>query len=230
MPGEKGAELGIKDLVRRHRGLDPRMWLQRLTSFRRREQHRADWERSYAGRDDPYGYELGGYDLDRYERLLGMLGDRRFGRGLDMGCSVGVLSELLAPRCDELVAVDISEAAVVRARERLSDHRHVTVERRTLPAEIPEGPFDLIVCADVAEYWDRGSWIGAIRSIEERLSPGGVLLASFWRPYTRSHVQPGDAAAATLRRRSSLRRVAGWIGPKHRLERYDAQPAKSPAG
>ena len=222
--------MGLKDLVHRHRGLDPRLWLQRLTSLRPREQRRAEWERSYAGEGDPYGYELGGYDLARYQRMLDMLGDRRFRRALDMGCSVGVLSELLAPRCDELVAVDISGAAVARARERLSGYGHVAVERRTLPAEIPDGPFDLIVCADVAEYWDRGSRLRAIRSIEDRLAPDGVLLASFWRPYTASHVQPGDAAAGILRRRSHLRRVSGWIGPKHRLERYEAGPPRPRGG
>jgi hypothetical protein len=89
---------------------------------------------------------------------------------------------------------------------------------------MPAGPFDLIVSADIAEYWDRRLWLSAIRSYEAALEPGGLLLASFWRPYTPSHAQPGDAAAGLLRRRSGLRRVSGWIGPKHRLELYESRP------
>ena len=42
------------------------------------------------------------------------------GRVLEIGCSVGTFTEALAPRCSDLLAIDISKRAVERAAERLS--------------------------------------------------------------------------------------------------------------
>ena len=75
----------------------------------------------------------------KYAATVEALGDRRFGRALEVGCSIGVLTELLAARCDALLAVDVSVRAVERARARLTGAPHVRVERRTLPEELPAG-------------------------------------------------------------------------------------------
>ena len=103
--------------------------------------------------EDPWGHVTSTYEHDRYLWTLAALGQRRFARALEVGCSLGIFTEQLAAHCDELLAVDISEVSVARAGERLARFPHVRVERRTVPAEMPEGPFDLIVCADVLVYW-----------------------------------------------------------------------------
>lgn len=62
---------------------------------------------------------------------------------------------MLADRCGELLAVDVSERAVAAARERLEGLDHVRVKRRTLPEEMPGGQFDLIVASEVLYYFPR---------------------------------------------------------------------------
>src|SRR5438094_1065214 len=108
--------------------------------------------------------------------MLEELDGRRFGTALELACSVGVFTEMLAPRCDELLAVDISASAVALARERLAGRPNVRVERATLPGEFPEGSFDLVVCADVSGYMNRAEWAAVVRRIETALRPGGSML------------------------------------------------------
>ena len=88
--------------------------------MRRDRLGREYFEDLYEGSPDPWGFETSTYERSKYERTLGVLGNRRFRRALEVGASIGVFTEMLAPRCDELLAVDASERAVAAARERLA--------------------------------------------------------------------------------------------------------------
>ena len=85
---------------------------------------------------------------------------------------------MLAGRCDELLAVDVSERAVAAARKRLSGRKHVVVERRTLPEEMPGGPFDLIVASEILYYYTKEEMLATLRSardatiVRARAGPG----------------------------------------------------------
>ena len=68
-----------------------------------------------------------------------MLPRPTFARGLEVGCSTGVLAERLAERCDDLLAVDSSPAAVEAARLRLRGRTHVRVGLLQVPREWPSG-------------------------------------------------------------------------------------------
>jgi predicted TPR repeat methyltransferase len=117
------------------------------------------FEELYAESNDPWNFETSEYERNKYGRTLEVLGERRFGRALEAGASIGVFTEMLADRCDELLAVDVSERAEVAARERLSGRKHVVVERRTLPEEMPGGPFDLIVASEILYYFTKEEMI-----------------------------------------------------------------------
>ena len=153
--------------------------------------------------------------------MIGALGPRRWTRALELGCSVGVLSELLARHCDELVAVDISSEAVERARERLASAPNVTVERRTIPDEMPAGQFDLIVAADVMGYWNPELLLTALRRLEDALAPGGTLLAVNWRPGANTHALSGERVHRLLKRHSRLQLAHREVRAKHRLDRFE---------
>ena len=113
------------------------------------------FEELYAESNDPWNFETSEYERNKYRRTLEVLGERRFERALEAGASIGVFTEMLAARCDELLAVDVSERAVTTARERLAGRKHVVVERRTLPEEMPGGPFDLIVASEILYYYSK---------------------------------------------------------------------------
>ncbi|MGI8865434.1 MAG: SAM-dependent methyltransferase [Rubrobacteraceae bacterium] len=74
------------------------------------------FEDLYSNSTDPWNFESSEYERVKYARTLELLGNRRFGRALEAGSSIGVFTKMLADRCGELVAVDVSEKAVEVAR------------------------------------------------------------------------------------------------------------------
>jgi SAM-dependent methyltransferase len=183
---------------------------------------REHFEALYAADPDPWDFETSEYEQAKYERTLAALGDRRYRRGLEAGCSIGVLAARLAERCDELLAVDIAQSAVDAARERLAGLDHVRVERRTLPGEWPAGPFDLVVCSEVLYYWDRATLDDALGVITASLAPGGRLVAVHYRPPSSIDPLTGDVVHAVLRERLTLGHVASEVNDQFRIDVFDA--------
>jgi SAM-dependent methyltransferase len=148
--------------------------------------HREYFEELYGRSEDPWEFATSEYEKRKYGRTLAALEGRRFRRALEAGCSIGVFTSMLAPYCDELLAVDTSERAVELARERLSGSGHVRVERRTLPEEAPEGPFDLIVASEFLYYLTEDLLLATLQRFEQELAAGGSLLVVHMRkPPTR---------------------------------------------
>jgi SAM-dependent methyltransferase len=158
----------------------------------------AYFEALYAADDDPWDFATSRYERAKYDHTVAALGGRRFARGLEVGCSIGVLTARLAGCCERLLAVDLSSRAVARARERLAGVPGVTVERRCLPEEMPGGAFDLIVASEVLYYWDAGLLARGWRALRDALAPGGSLLAVHWRGPVRHYPQGGDAVHETI--------------------------------
>ena len=136
----------------------------------------------YARDPDPWDFGTSEYERAKYEATVAALDGRRYVRALEIGCSIGVLSERLAGACDELLAVDAAQAAADAARERLGALPHVTVECRELPEAFPAGPFELIVCSEVLYYLDDAAFSATTTAIGRELAAGGSLLAVHWRP------------------------------------------------
>jgi SAM-dependent methyltransferase len=188
---------------------------------RRKRLDRDYFEDLYGESADPWGFETSEYERKKYERTLESLGERRFRRALEAGSSIGVFTAMLAPRCDELLAVDTSGRAVEIARERLAEQRHVCVERRTLPEEMPEGPFDLIVASEVLYYWPREVVLEALRRFEGVLVPGGVLVAVHWRKETKTYPLQGDEVHELLVGHTRLANVKTVKEPEYRLDIFE---------
>lgn len=182
------------------------------------------FEDLYAESRDPWDFETSPYEHRKYDRTLESLGERRFRRALEVGSSIGVFTAMLAPRCDELLAVDASERAVEISRQRLSGASHVRVERRTLPEEMPEGLFDLIVASEVLYYWPREPVLEALRRFEAALSRGGLLLAVHWRKQTRTYPLQGDEVHELLVANTRLANVKTITEPEYRLDLFEDIP------
>jgi SAM-dependent methyltransferase len=168
-------------------------------------------------RVDPAWFE----DLYRREPDPWDFATRRFARGLDAGCSIGVFTEALAPRCDELLALDASATAVAAARARLRDLPHVRVERRTLPEELPAGRFDLVVCSEILYYMSEHLLRDLLASLEASLAPGGSLVAVHWRPPTRTYPLRGDDVHRILADALGLDHGFSEQAPEYLIDRYD---------
>jgi predicted TPR repeat methyltransferase len=179
------------------------------------------FEELYATSKDPWNFETSDYEREKYARTLAALGDRRFRHALEAGASIGVFTQMLAGRCDRLLAVDVSEKAVTAARERLKGRGHVTVERRTLPEEMPEGPFDLIVASEVLYYFTREEMLAMLNGFEAILAPGGVLLAVHWRRETRTYPLQGDEVHELLAGHTRLALTRSVAEPDYRLDLFE---------
>jgi SAM-dependent methyltransferase len=179
------------------------------------------FETLYEQSPDPWSFETSPYERKKYERTLGVLQGRRYRRSLEVGCSIGVFTAMLAPLCNELWAVDVSERAVAAARKRLARFPHVGVERRRLPEETPEGPFDLIVASEVLYYWPEEVMLAALRCFEELLAPGGVLLAVHWRKETQTYPLQGDEVHELLLEHTRLANINAMVEPEYRLDLFE---------
>jgi alkylation response protein AidB-like acyl-CoA dehydrogenase len=146
----------------------------------------------YAQSDDPWEFESSAYEAEKYRSTLASLPREHYARGLEVGCSIGVLTEKLAARCDDLLSVDVSERALERARRRCAALPQVRFECMEVPRSVPEGRFDLILVSEVAYYWTRPVLEHAMDLLAERQSAGGHLVLVHFTPFVPDYPQTGD--------------------------------------
>ncbi|MGH3148265.1 MAG: class I SAM-dependent methyltransferase, partial [Rubrobacter sp.] len=98
---------------------------------------------------------------------------------------------------------------------------HVRVERRSLPEEMPDGPFDLIVASEVLYYFPREEMLAVLRSLERGLAPGGALLAVHWRRETKTYPLQGDEVHELLATHSRLHKEKSIIERDYRVDLFE---------
>ncbi|MCB7135549.1 PIG-L family deacetylase [Cellulosimicrobium marinum] len=160
------------------------------------------FDRFYTGRTDPWGFETRWYEERKRAVLLASLPRRRFRSGLELGCSTGVLTAALRDRCDRLTGVDIADAPLRVARERLGDD--VDLVRLDTPDEWPDGEFDLVVLSEVLYYYGSDDLDRALDRVLGSLAADGVVVACHWRHDVPEYPLGGDEVAARVQDRSEL--------------------------
>jgi SAM-dependent methyltransferase len=174
----------------------------------------------YEAAPDPWGFQDRWYERRKYAISLAQLPARRYRSGFEPGCSIGVLTEMLAGRCDRLLACDVAAAAVRAARQRTRDMPHVRVERRDIARQWPPGRFDLIVFSEMLYYF-AGPDLGRIldRAVHA-LQPGGTLLAVHWRHPVADYPRSGDDVHQALAARPGLGHLVSHIEPDFLADVY----------
>jgi 23S rRNA (cytosine1962-C5)-methyltransferase len=138
---------------------------------------------------DPYKGQKTGLFLDQRENRLAAAQYAR-GRALDAFSYHGGFALAMAPACDEVLAVDISEEAVARIRENAHRNGQTRIEARAMNVfdELRElerrgERFDTIVLDPPAFAKSRGALPKALSGYKEInlralkiLAPGGVLI------------------------------------------------------
>ncbi|MGH8255787.1 MAG: class I SAM-dependent methyltransferase [Steroidobacteraceae bacterium] len=122
------------------------------------------------------------YQRRKYDALVRLLPARPYRRALDLGCGLGLFTERLASRAQEVVGIDISAVAIGRATERARALKNVQLRQgdiMTLGAEL-DGKFDLVVVADTIYYLPPPIQDTSLKQLVARISkllaPDGVLL------------------------------------------------------
>jgi len=161
----------------------------------------------YLAKDDPWDLATKWHDQRKYAVTVASLPRSHYHRCYEPGCSIGLLTRMLAARCDEILAVDCVEAAVRRAGEAVRDLPHVQVRRANLPADLPDATYDLIVVGDLLYYLSATDLRVLLDGLVARLEPGGDIVAVHFRDRQRGGNYDGFNVHAALAERPGLKRL-----------------------
>ena len=175
----------------------------------------------YEAHRDPWNFETSPYEAGKYDRTLAALPNEKYTAALEVGCSIGVLTARLAPRCTQLLSLDLSQRALDRARERCAGLPQVRFERREMPAEFPSGRFDLLVLSEVLYYLSPADLQLMLERSARALLPGGHLLAVHWTPVVHDYPQTGDQVHGALLAAPGLKHLHGERHEQYRLDLFE---------
>lgn len=171
----------------------------------------------YERDSDPWGFCSRWYEQRRYVLTLAALTKTRYTNAFEVGCSIGVLSEQLARRCDRVLAIDVSTKALAIASSRgLPDN--IELELRSVPRDWPAETFDLILLSEVCYYLDEESLQQVIDHSTISLEEGGQLLAVHWRQPIEGCVMSGDQIHRILQGERRLIPLAAYVDTWFRLD------------
>jgi SAM-dependent methyltransferase len=167
---------------------------------------RAYFEDIYRDSDDPWDFETSSYEQRKYALTMDSLPKARYRRAFEPGCSIGVLTALLAQRCDQLVGSDIIPATLRAANRRLRGTSHVTLEALVIPHDWPLGRFDLVVLSEIAYYFDQRDLEAVLRRIVDSTEAGAHVVGVHWRGET-DYPLSGDRAHELIDEATGLCRL-----------------------
>jgi 2-polyprenyl-3-methyl-5-hydroxy-6-metoxy-1,4-benzoquinol methylase len=188
----------------------------------------AYFEEKYQADLDPWRFKTSDYERDKYRATLASLTKARYASALEVGCSIGILTRLLSRRCDHLLAIDASATAIKAARR--DQEANVDLRVATLPAEYPDGSFDLIVLSEVLYYFDEADLQRVARSCISSILPGGDIVLCHWlgeTDYPLTGVEASELFAASVKNAMPVRSILH--DDVYRLERFAMPPMASSA-
>lgn len=172
----------------------------------------------YAANADPWGFETKPYEQAKYADTLRSLPRDHYTNVFEIGCSLGVLTAMLAPHCDRLLAVDGSEAPLARAQERCHSLPQVTLAQMQVPDQFPDEQFDLILVSEVGYYWSPEDFARAQKEILAHLMPGGQLMLVHWTPPVHDYPLTGDEVHEAFLKTDGLKHLSGHREGTYRLD------------
>lgn len=137
-----------------------------------------DFDAMYADSDDPWGFAASFYESRKRDLVTAVLRRPHYGAVLEVGCADGALTAHLAERSDSVTALDVSGAALTRARAR--GLAGCTFVQGAAPKAVPKGPFDLVILSEVGYFMRPLEWLDTCRRCRAALAPGGEVVLVDW--------------------------------------------------
>jgi SAM-dependent methyltransferase len=180
----------------------------------------AYFDAMYRAADDPWGFEDRWYEQRKYSISLALLPAGRYRRAFEPGCSIGVLTRMLARRCDALLSCDVAARAVRAAAARSRELPHVRVEQRDIAGQWPSGSFDLIVFSEILYYLGDPDLEQVLKNAVAALEPEATLLAVHWRHPVADYPRSGDDVHRALAAQPGLAPLVCHTEPDFLAEVY----------
>jgi 2-polyprenyl-3-methyl-5-hydroxy-6-metoxy-1,4-benzoquinol methylase len=185
----------------------------------------AHFDRIYAGSGDPWQFKSSAYEREKYAATMAALPSRRFRAALEVGCSIGELTRLLAKRCDGVHGVDIAAAPLVTAQARCDDLPQVRFTQLKTPAQWPLGQYDLIMLSEVLYFLSMEDISAMAARVCRTLTPSGVVMLVNWLGTTDDPTSGDDAAEAFIDATAADLRVdLQQRHEKYRIDRLCRRP------
>jgi len=174
----------------------------------------------YRREADPWRFETSEYEREKYAKTLSVLRPQ-YRRAVEVGCSIGVFTRLLADRCDELIGLDVSPEALSRASKRCATHANVSFLLATVPEGFPQGPFDLVTVCEVGFYLCRSDLLELKERVNESLVTGGHLILVHWTPPVNGHAMSAEEVHETFSSDPRLLRTAHYQHETYVLDLFE---------
>lgn len=146
----------------------------------------------YDANEDPWNFETSEYEAKKYAATISALPKEHYDNVLEIGCSIGVLTQLLAQKSTHLLATDISEKALDLASKRCENLENVSFRKLNFQNELPDDQYDLIMVSEVAYYLSSNDWESAMKNLYNILKPNGNIVLVHWLPEVHDYPQTGD--------------------------------------
>lgn len=153
------------------------------------------FESLYRSDSDPWNFGTSEYEDQKYQATLRALSRASYPKALEIGCSIGVLTERLAAYCDALDAVDISPTAIAKAKTACAGLDNVNFHVAAAPDGLPAGPFDLIVLSEVLYYLDATDLLSLAAWCRANASAAAEIVLCHWLGPTNYPLSGSTAAA-----------------------------------
>jgi alkylation response protein AidB-like acyl-CoA dehydrogenase/protein-L-isoaspartate O-methyltransferase len=176
------------------------------------------FERIYAEKKDPWDFESSSYEKAKYAATLAALPRHRYRCGLEVGCSIGVLTSLLSERCQAILAIDVSARALAVARSRCAELPHVSFRCMRLPGDVLEDCFDLVVVSEVAYYWSLADLEKAADQLASHHKPGGHLVLVHLTENVPDYPLNGDEVHEYWLSRGEWTQISGERQERYRID------------
>ena len=138
------------------------------------------------------------YDRFRYQSTMGALSRKSYAHAFEPGCASGELTSMLARVCDQVSAVDISPAAVLRAQMRCAHWKNVDIHCADVRTQPLIAPIDLIVFSKLGCYFSAPDLVRTACSLASRLVKGGEFVAVHWLTHGLDYTLHADAVHCQL--------------------------------
>jgi SAM-dependent methyltransferase len=184
----------------------------------------AAFEARYRADADPWRTLSDPAERAKAARVLALCGDGPFVAALELGCGIGALTADLAPRCGSLLALDAAPTAVAAARTRLARWPQARVAVATVPDDLPDGAFDLVVASEVLYYLAPAALEAVIAWLQVALVPGGRVVAVHWTGSAPDLALSAAAVHGALGAAPALATRRAERGPSYLLGAFERLP------
>ncbi|WP_448571718.1 glycosyltransferase [Trichothermofontia sp.] len=134
------------------------------------------FENLFKDQPNPWDY-TNKYEQTKYEQTLNIIPEVAKDRVLEIACAEGYFTVQLAPQVRSLLAVDVSQTALVRCQQRCATFSNVNFQCLDFVREAIPDNFDLLICSEVLYFVaDRSSLASIVQKFVNAIKVGGYLV------------------------------------------------------